>query len=91
MRCGKEGSDFAKLCVASRNPRECAVAKAFNTVLKAKLRSRNPRECAVAKGSTRTAERQVRRRNPRECAVAKSRHCCARTRNSENMNYVLRF
>ena len=30
-------------------------------------------------------------RNPRECAVAKSRHCCARTENSENMNYVLLF
>ena len=30
-------------------------------------------------------------RNPRECAVAKSRHCCARTENSENMNYVLHF
>ena len=31
------------------------------------------------------------RRNPHECAEAKSRHCCARTGNSENMNYVLLF
>ena len=30
-------------------------------------------------------------RNPRECAEAKTRHCCARTRNPENMNYVLLF
>ena len=52
---------------------------------------RNPHECAVAKIYHRLSCKDYQRRNPHECAEAKSRHCCARTGNSENMNYVLLF
>ena len=52
---------------------------------------RNPRECAVAKMRDGKPLPLRRGHNPRECAVAKSRHCCARTGNSESMNYVLLF
>ena len=75
----------------SRNPRECAVAKTGANLYCANFARRNPRECAVAKVQDAKNTSHVVRRNPHECAVAKSRHCCARTGNSESMNYVLHF
>ena len=74
-----------------RNPRECAVAKLAVLVYPYAGNGRNPHECAVAKVQDAKNTSHVVRRNPHECAVAKSRHCCARTENSENMNYVLLF
>ena len=74
-----------------RNPHECAVAKLHGFSRFRKTSRRNPHECAVAKVQDAKNTSHVVRRNPRECAEAKTRHCCARTRNPENMNYVLLF
>ena len=91
MRCGKDDKDYETAEYAGRNPHECAVAKGpFRCVFGAVWR-RNPHECAVAKLAVLVYPYAGNGRNPHECAEAKSRHCCARTGSSENMNYVLHF
>ena len=91
MRCGKGSRPQGELFMMGRNPHECAVAKLAVLVYPYAGNGRNPHECAVAKVQDAKNTSHVVRRNPHECAVAKSRHCCARTRNSESMNYVLLF
>ena len=91
MRCGKGNDEELALRFERRNPRECAVAKFEHITESIGKSRRNPRECAVAKMRDGKPLPLRRGHNPRECAVVKSRHCCARTGNSESMNYVLLF
>ena len=82
------GSVYTQPC---RNPHECAVAKFQVRADGLKNLPSQPARMRCGKDGWLFRFFLLLRRNPRECAVAKSRHCYARTGNSESMNYVLHF
>ena len=71
MRCGKVKTYFAYIRERSRNPHECAVAKAEHVRGFAFARASQPARMRCGKGTMQKLEFIVVSRNPHECAVAK--------------------